>query len=96
MREKRDFCSKKQKSKLKALELNSIEYKEVLKEKESLENEMADLDLLSKKLSEDLEAKKIYHEEIFKDYIQKKVKLILINMILLLKKYQKLIKTPNL
>ena len=87
---------KEAKSKLKALELNSIEYKEVLKEKESLENEMADLDLLSKKLSEDLEAKKYITKKFSKIIFRKKVKLILINMILLLKKYQKLIKTPNL
>jgi DNA repair exonuclease SbcCD ATPase subunit len=63
---------KESKAKLKALELNSVEYTKVLEEKEFLDNTMSDLEVESQSLSESLEAKKKYMEQVFKDYIKRK------------------------
>lgn len=63
---------KESKSKLKALELTSIEYAEVLKEKETVENDLAQLEDDHKFLTESLDAKKVYYEDTFKKYIERK------------------------
>lgn len=63
---------KESKSKLKALELTSVDYADILAEKEATDNSLADLHNQDKSLQEDLSAKKIYYEEVFKKYIEKK------------------------